>query len=419
MPTEHHPKRQTAPAAPPGVRWGPRPLPAHLAAAATLFATSNAVLGSLKSGSPLWNPLTQPTGDLKPAADALAKAFAGADPDAFAAAAARESTSRMDAFLTGVERYRTASYSRNVPDPPPVWSEGSTRLLDYGADTGNRPVLLIPSLINRGYILDLSQACSFARWLAAQGMRPLLVDWGAPGPAEQNFGLDQYIARLERGLDIAAKAGPVPVLGYCMGGLLAMALAVRRQVDIDRLALLATPWDFHAPNPATALRLSQFAAACEPLLALQGVLPVDVIQMLFFSLDPFLGVRKFTAFGAAAPDSARAEAFVALEDWLNDGAPLPATVARECLRGWYGDNTPARGEWRIGGSVVSPALFAKPAYVAAPANDRIVPPESALAIASDLPDVTVVRPNLGHIGMMVGAAAKETVWDPLSAWLQS
>ncbi|MBT5809031.1 MAG: alpha/beta hydrolase [Rhodospirillaceae bacterium] len=418
MPTEHHPKRRTTPAAPPDVRWGPRPLPAHLAAATTLFATSNAVLGSLKNGSPLWNPLTQPTGDLKPAADALALAFAGADPEVFAAAAMRESRSRMDAFLTGVERYRTASYSRNVPDPPPVWSEGSTRLLDYGAGSKNRPVLLIPSLINRGYILDLSKTCSFARWLATQGLRPLLVDWGTPGPVERGFGLDQYIARLERGLDVAANAGPVSVLGYCMGGLLAMALAVRRQSDIDRLALLATPWDFHAPNPATALRLSQFAATCEPLLALQGVLPVDVIQMLFFSLDPFLGVRKFTAFGAAAPDSARAKAFVALEDWLNDGAPLTANVARECLGDWYGDNTPARGEWRVGGAVVSPTLFTKPVYVSVPANDRIVPPESALAIANDLPDATVVQPNLGHIGMMVGGGAKETVWAPLSAWLR-
>ncbi len=212
--------------------------------------------------------------------------------------------------------------------------------------------------------------------------------------------------------------GPVSILGYCMGGLLAMALAVRRQTDIDRLALLAAPWDFHAPNPVTALRLAQFAAACEPLLAVHGALPVDVIQMLFFSLDPFLGVRKFTAFGAAKADGAHADAFVALEDWLNDGAPLTANVARECLGGWYGDNTPARGEWRVNGAVVSPKQFTRPTYVAAPANDRIVPPESALAIARDLPNATVVQPNLGHIGMIVGGAARETVWAPLAAWLR-
>jgi polyhydroxyalkanoate synthase len=147
-------------------------------------------------------------------------------------------------------------------------------------------------------------------------------------------------------------------------------------------------------------------------------MPVDVIQMLFFLLDPFLGVRKFTAFGTAEPDTARADAFVALEDWLNDGAPLTANVARTCLRDWYGANAPARGDWSVGGVAVAPQQFSKPAYIAAPANDRIVPPESALAIACDLPDVTVVQPNLGHIGMMVGGGAQKTVWEPLAAWLR-
>jgi polyhydroxyalkanoate synthase subunit PhaC len=422
MPMESTPPPTPASVSPrPGPRQGPRPLPAHLSAAATLFATSNAALESLKNGLPIWNPETSP-GVNAQERETLTAALATVNLDEFATAAAQESRRRMGAFLTGVERYRTAAYSRDVSDPPEIWSDGSTRVLDYGGAPGGRPVLLIPSLINRGYILDLSAKCSFARWLAAQGLRPFLVDWGTPGPAERGFGLDQYIARLERGLDIiadnVADKGSVAILGYCMGGLLAMALAVRRQAQTDRLALLAAPWDFHAPDPSQALRLAQFAAAYEPLLALQGEMPVDVIQMLFFSLDPFLGVRKFTAFGAAVPDTSRADAFVALEDWLNDGAPLTANVARVCLRDWYGANTPLRGEWRVGGVAVAPQQFSKPAYVAAPANDRIVPPGSALALARDLPDATVVQPNLGHIGMMVGGGAQKTVWEPLAAWLR-
>ena len=398
-------------------RLGPRPLPAHLTAAATLFAASNAALESLKNGLPIWNPRAGPGANGQERV-ALLAALSALDLNEFTAVAALESRHRMNAFLTGVERYRTSTYTRDVPDPPEIWSDGSARILDYGGAPGSRPVLLIPSLINRGYILDLSATCSFARWLAAQGLRPFLVDWGAPGPEEGDFGVDQYIARLERGMDIVSDKERVAILGYCMGGLLAMALAVRRQAQTDRLALLATPWDFHAPDPAQALRLAQFADAYETLLALQGEMPVDVIQMLFFLLDPFLGVRKFTACGTAEPDTARADAFVALEDWLNDGAPLTANVARTCLRDWYGANAPARGEWAVGGVAVAPQQFSKPTYIAAPANDRIVPPESALAIARDLPDVTVVQPNLGHIVMMVGGGAQKTVWEPLAAWLR-
>src|SRR3546814_5935604 len=38
------------------------------------------------------------------------------------------------------------------------------------------PVLVVPSLINRAYVLDLTAERSLLRWLAAHGLRPLLLD---------------------------------------------------------------------------------------------------------------------------------------------------------------------------------------------------------------------------------------------------
>ena len=88
-----------------------------------------------------------------------------------------------------------------------AWRHGTTRLLDYGAagaPVGALPLLVIPSLINRAYVLDLSERASLMRWLAApgegRGFRPFLVDWGAPGTGERRFDLTRYIAgRLARG----------------------------------------------------------------------------------------------------------------------------------------------------------------------------------------------------------------------------
>src|SRR3546814_6860749 len=90
------------------------------------------------------------------------------------------------------------------------------------------PVLVVPSLINRAYVLDLTAERSLLRWLAAHGLRPLLLDWGRPGAEERDFTLTDYIAgRLERALDAlrAEEAAPPVLLGYCMGGLLALGLA--------------------------------------------------------------------------------------------------------------------------------------------------------------------------------------------------
>jgi polyhydroxyalkanoate synthase len=370
----------------------------------------------LKPGSTDWNPLKNPPESLRPKADALAAALCDIDPTAFEAAVSLESRRRLEKFLTGVERYRSAPYQRDLLDPPVIWSEGSTRFLDYG-DVGAPCVLLTPSLINRGYILDLSAECSFARWLATEGFRPILVDWGPPGAEEADFGLTDYITRLERGFDELQRPSGISILGYCMGGLLALALAVRRRAAVDRLALLATPWDFHEPDPAQAVRLTGFITGYEPFLGAIGALPVDVIQMLFFMLDPFLGERKFSAFATTKPEAANR--FIALEDWLNDGVALTANVARDCLLGWYGDNAPARGEWRVEGNAVTPQMFNNPTYIAAPSADRIVPPESALAIASGFSDATVVQPDLGHIGMMTGRTARADVWAPLARWLRA
>ena len=41
------------------------------------------------------------------------------------------------------------------PEPPTLWSAGATRLLDYGP-ARRPPLLVVPSLINRAYILDLA-----------------------------------------------------------------------------------------------------------------------------------------------------------------------------------------------------------------------------------------------------------------------
>lgn len=357
------------------------------------------------------------------AAASLERSRAGADPGALDKALEREIRRRLDLYLTGLERYRHHPYRRALDDPPAIWREGTTQVLDYGAlePGGTGPtVLFVPSLVNRGYILDLAADNSFLRWLAAAGLRPLLVDWGAPGELERGFDLTAYVAgRLERILDAAtARAGgPIGLVGYCMGGNLALALAARRPREVAALGLLATPWDFHAERPELARAI---AAGSAPLLEIadrMGELSIDALQTLFYLLDPYLAPRKFMRYAEFEPGSARDLAFVALEDWLNDGVPLAAPVARECLEGWYGANTPGRGAWRIAGAAIDPATLDLPTLVVVPEQDRIVPPASAEALVRLIPRAERLQPSVGHIGMMVGGLAESAVWRPLAAWL--
>lgn len=378
------------------------------------FASSYAALPLLRSGLLAWRP------ELQPAGRELERSLAAAGLDALASAVDAELRSRAGSFLQGIERYRHHPYRRDLADPAAIWREGTTRLLDYGEGGEGAPVLVVPSLINRAYVLDLMAEKSLLRWLAGNGLRPLLVDWDQPGAVERRFGLTDYIAgRLEAALDAAVGlAGrPVAVMGYCMGGLLALTLAARRPRQVSALALLATPWDFHAERPEQGHLLGALMPSLGALFQPWGELPVEVLQTLFASLDPLLALRKFTRFAALAERDPRAREFVALEDWLNDGVPLALPVAEDCLAGWYGANTTMRGAWRIAGRAVDPAHCTMPALVIVPAQDRIVPPGSARALARLLPMATTLSPNLGHIGMVVSSGARDAIWRPLRAWL--
>ncbi len=281
---------------------------------------------------------------------------------------------------------------------------------------------MIPSLINRAHVLDLMPGNSLMRWLAAEGIaRPLLLDWGAPGKDERPFGLGEYITGpLQAALDFANRTagGPVTLVGYCMGGDLTLAATQLWPERISRLAMLASPWDFHADLSAGGKMFANNIDMWQPVLDATGEMPVDLLQCFFAALDPALVLKKFGRFAGMDMDSDEARRFVALEDWVNDGVPLTPRVALETLGGWFRDNTTATNRWVVDGQVIRPDLIRRPVCLAIPANDRIVPPASSEPLAELLADVHVLRPQAGHIGMIVSTKARRELWTPLSEWLR-
>ncbi|MGI9434181.1 MAG: alpha/beta fold hydrolase [Geminicoccaceae bacterium] len=337
-----------------------------------------------------------------------------------------EDPNKLTDFYRGIKAYRSHPYRRTMPERPTVWQRGSSRLSDYGPKEG-WPLLVVPSLINRAYIVDLMPDASLLAFLSQGGIRPLLMDWGEPDLQDRQMSLDRYIVeRLEPAVDwLLRETGRKPlVLGYCMGGTLAAALAARKMADLAGLALLAAPWDFWEGQRDFCngqLRSDDFKAGSNifsRLSSLTGSASVDQLQTLFAAIDLMAVPRKFARFARLDPTSAEAERFVAIEDWLNDGVPLGADLAMTCMLDWYADNAPALGQWTVAGRAVLPETIDLPAFLAIPARDRIVPAQSALALAAALPRAKIIRPASGHIGMVTGRRARPELFQPLLAWLQ-
>jgi polyhydroxyalkanoate synthase subunit PhaC len=412
-------------------RLGPRPLALHLGTAILTWTSSRAASGSLRHGSPPWSQQSRQAGqELKADLAGYLEGPGQVDPNSkaesdawaeFLAALDGEIQERISVLMAGIMAYRNHPFQRRGSEPTVIWREGTTRLLLHGDGVG-RPLLIIPSLVNRYHVLDIAPGRSFLDYLDQSGFAPYVVDWDRPGEEERDFTLTDYIAgRLERSVEtILKETGHRPALiGYCMGGLLALALAQRRQADVQSLVLMATPWDFSADAGSNPAMLAAIKPTLGGAMDVLGELPTDIIQGMFHALDPMLVPRKFLRFANMDMKSAEAEAFVALEDWINDGVPLAAPVAREALFGWYGENTPAKGHWRVAGRPVRPETVILPCLSLIPSRDRIVPPASAAALAAALPDSTELRTALGHIGMVVSENARERAWKAIVDWLES
>ncbi len=394
---------------------------------------ATAALMSSKSGLPHWsadwpnanpapNPGRPPKSPIWPdLPDDLAAALARFDTTAAARALDGAVMEAARSFLDGIDAYRRHPYVRAPDDERVVWRAGGTALIDHGTDRGGIPALFVPSLVNRGWVLDLVPGEGMLSWLGAHGIHPYRVEWGAPGAAERDFDIGAYVGeRLEPALaEVARRSGRPPVLaGYCMGGLLALAAAIRRPDAIAGLALLATPWDFHAENPTRSAAIGTLYQASRPFFAMLGEFPIDAIQALFATHDPIVALRKFRRFAAFEPASTEARNFVALEDWLNDGVPLTLPVADEAMGGWYGANLPGLGQWSVGGAAMDPSVLDMPSLVVVPGGDRLVPPASAAAVLTGLRRAERLDIPLGHIGMVVGRHAERSLWAPLAEWIR-
>jgi polyhydroxyalkanoate synthase len=302
---------------------------------------------------------------------------------------ARDPQLAVDA-LAGLRAYETAPRRERPPPKPEIARVRGASLRDHGGE--GPPALLVPSLINPPRILDLDAQVSLIGGIAAMGRRALLLDWGK---ADQRSDLsvaghiEQLLLPLLRSID-----QPAAMIGYCLGG--TMAIAAANLVEVERLVTLAAPWNFARYPESSHRALQDMWRHSQVAAKALGALPMEVLQAAFWSLDPERTVRKFAEFGRLAPGSADALRFIELEEWANEGEPLPYPAAKELVEELFGNDLPGTGGWTLGGRAASDALAVPTLHLTAE-RDLIAPPQTAAS-------GQVVAIPSGHVGMIVGSA---------------
>ena len=146
---------------------------------------------------------------------------------------------------------------RNLATTPGkiVFQNELMQLIQYSPTTDTvhqTPLLIVPPWINKFYVLDLTPAKSFIKYVVDQGFTVFVISWVNPDGALANMKFDDY---MQKGVLTAAEAVQketgeerINGLGYCVGGTLlatTLAYASKRRKNMFRSAtFLTTQVDF-------------------------------------------------------------------------------------------------------------------------------------------------------------------------------
>jgi len=263
-------------------------------------------------------------------------------------------------------------------------------LRDYGGY--GPPVVLVPSLINPPRILDLDREVSLTGAIADMGRHALLLDWGKADERSE-LSVAGHIEELMLPL-LRSMTELATLIGYCLGG--TMAIAAANLAETERVITLAAPWNFARYPEKSHAALQDMWRHSQAAAQNLGALPMEVLQASFWSLDPERTVRKFAEFGRLDPSGGEARRFVELEEWANEGEPLPYPAAQELVEELFGKDAPGSSAWMLRRRLVSDQLTVPSLHLTAE-RDLIAPPQTAAS-----GDVIAIRS--GHVGMIVGSA---------------
>jgi polyhydroxyalkanoate synthase len=293
------------------------------------------------------------------------------------------------------------------------------RLHRYGNGQG-APVLIIYSLVNRAYILDINSKRSVIARLVEAGFDVHLLDWVPPDSTGRFDSLDDYLEE-DIGQAVACltrDAQPPHILGVCQGGVLALCQAAAFPGSVRTVTALVTPVDFHTADDQLAHLARNMDLAS--LVAATGNVPATGLNALFTSLKPFqlYGQRYLGMADIADNDQALTE-FLKLERWMYDSPDQAGSAFLQFAREFYQHNRLLAGELSLAGRQVDLNAISAPVFNAYAQDDHLVPPEAARALGGAVAhnDYEEIALPGGHLGMFISSAAHRQVYPRLTEWL--
>jgi polyhydroxyalkanoate synthase len=244
-------------------------------------------------------------------------------------------------------------------------------------DVAAEPLLYVPPLVNRFYMIDLVPRQSLVKWLVGQGRTVFVISWVNPTEAQRDKGVEAYVLEgiIEAIGVVRERTGAKPDLfAFCLGGtLVAIALAwlaaKGRADEVNSATLIGSMVDFADMRDWSAFVHEGHLTALEDHLERQGFIDSLELQRLFAAMRAndliWSSVINHYLLDKPAPASD-------LLYWFEDGARIPAAFLKSYNRDILFDNKlrePAG--FTVGGVPVDLAAIATPMLVVALKEDHV------------------------------------------------
>ncbi|WP_395728101.1 alpha/beta fold hydrolase [Nakamurella sp.] len=297
-----------------------------------------------------------------------------------------------------------------------VWTFGRAELWHYRSDAVryDTPILIVPSLVSRSYLIDLTPGNSFIESLVEAGLDVYMLDWGVPDERDAANRFEDYVdlaipAALEQ-IRRRSNADRVNLLGYCFGGVLTlMHAAHHRDSPLRSLTVVACPVDFTKLGTLVDI-MGRTELEVEDMIGEDGNIPAGVIRQGFRTLSPMGDITTYVTL----LERMWSDEFVATHQmmtrWATDHIPFPGTTMRQAHTMLVRDNGLMEGTIELGGDRVTLRDIEVPFLAVLGTRDTVIP-EAATAPVMDLVgsyDKEILRLDGGHVGLIVGKGAQRS-----------
>ena len=292
------------------------------------------------------------------------------------------------------------------------------------------PVLLVPPLAAPAICFDLRRGCSVAEHLLQGGRRTYLVDYGPINFADRNLGLEHWIEEVVpeaiRAASEDAGGRPVRVVGWCLGGILAiLALASDRDLPVEGIALVASPFDFMRVPLVAPLRPIDAVTGgrvVTTLYTLMGGAPAPLVKRGYqlAGIDKYL-MKPVTVLTNLHRRELLAQ-IEAVDAFMDRMHAYPGRTFGQLYHRFFRTNDLANGRLALTDRTLDLADVRVPAIAIAGQGDGIAPVAACHALGRLLPNAPEVELHTapgGHLGVLTGRAARGTTWRLLDDWLDA